>query len=188
MDCKISSELMMKYIDGDASPDEEKLLFQHLEVCRCCSLEFQALKDTISLLDTVDAEDAPEDLEDRVVAHITMIKEKKAHIRSFGITAALVAAAWVGFSLIMLYTPFAEVLAGCFNAFMDLLSTALSSIGAVLSAIVIYLAKILTLGRALDVAVTAIINSYGIILAALVISMAFILKIYGYMFKGVRRY
>lgn len=187
MDCRISSEMMMKYFDGEIGVDDEKLLFQHLESCADCSFEFRELKATFAMLDSVEMEDAPENLEVKVLSSIDEARKSGQRIKKILGVSFVILALWIGFYCLMIYTPFLDTILGCLNSFFEMINYCFAFAGNAVYFLLTSFAKALVLGRALDVVIKAALDSYGLIIAALMLLMAIVLRLYGYMFKIVRR-
>ncbi|GLI50453.1 hypothetical protein TSYNTROOL_05390 [Tepidanaerobacter syntrophicus] len=57
--CKDFSDLIDKYVDGFASPEEKKLLEEHLKVCPNCRREVEELRQTVALTNLVGEVETP---------------------------------------------------------------------------------------------------------------------------------
>lgn len=186
MDCRKSSELMMKYLDGEADYEQERLLFEHLESCGDCRMEFQSLKETFSMLEDMTMEDAPKDIEHNVISRIEEMEETKAKSRWLTLTAVILTA-WMGLTCLVLYTPFLDMLIGCFNSFLDILGHIPVLLENVFCFVVTSVSKLIVLVRAFSMSLKAFVDMNGIIVLAMLVLMAVILRLYGYMLKGARR-
>lgn len=190
MDCKTTSELMMKYFDKEINIEQEKLLFAHMEECEECSLEFGALKDTFLMLEDVEMEDAPLGLEIKVIADIKKQKQRESGIKkwvTFGAVAAIILVGWAGLAGLVVYTPVMTTINECLSIFWYCLKSIVEFAGSILYSALVFGSKSLVIGRALSVVVSAVIDTYSIVIIAMVLSMLIILRVYGFMFKSIRR-
>lgn len=190
MDCKAASELIMKYLDRKITNKEEQLLYEHLDSCEDCSLEFETLKDACMIIEDMGFEEPPFDLEKVVISRIKKEDAAEARIRGWMKGAAVftaIVAGWIGIMCLFLYTPALSILMDCFYNFLSLSSGFLKFAGRIwregLSASV----KLLTVGRAFGVVQRALIGMYSVVIVAMIVLMAVILNLYGYMFKSIRR-
>lgn len=187
MDCRISSEMMMKYFDGEIGVDDEKLLFQHLESCADCSFEFRELKATFSMLEAVEMEDAPDDMEIKVISRIEEAQETDLKSKKILGISFIILASWMGLFCLILYTPFVETILECMNSFFGMISYCLNFAGNALFLLFTSFAKVLVLGRVFDVVMKAVLDNCTITMVVLIPLMAIVIRLYGYMFKIVRR-
>jgi hypothetical protein len=158
-----------------------------LESCSGCSFEFRELKTTFSMLDSVEMEDAPENLEYKVISRIEEAREAGHRVKKMLGISSVILAAWVGLCCLILFTPFLDTILGCMDSFFKMIDYAFISVGNILYSVLIFFARIMVVGRALDSALKSTLDMYGMIIAAMVMLMAIILRLYGYMFKSVRR-
>lgn len=190
MDCKTVSKLMMEYLDGELSSSKEKALFEHLKACECCSMEFQALKETLFMLEEVEMEDAPENLEQMVISSLKSEKHTKPVMgKLIYLIAALLLTlgGWITLTFSVLYTPVVNVFIGCIDVFSYGFTKTAGFVMSILSQGMVLTAKLLVLSKALLVVVESVIDMYSILIMAMILSMLIILKLYGFMFKSVRR-
>ena len=70
MDCQRTSMLMMEFIDGSISREEEESLLKHIEICKACHEEFSLLKETVGLVEDMEEIDPPLEIESLVMGSI----------------------------------------------------------------------------------------------------------------------
>ena len=70
MQCRETSDLMMKYFDNEISEFEKGMLMKHNEKCPECILEFQALESALLEVEALPEFEAPVDLEMKVMERI----------------------------------------------------------------------------------------------------------------------
>lgn len=66
MSCQSFEELMNAHLDGETSPEEEKLLFSHLQDCLSCAQAMNEFKRVKLLVKTLSRLPAPVSLETRI--------------------------------------------------------------------------------------------------------------------------
>lgn len=86
-------ELMHKYLDEEASFEEEKQLREHLPKCPKCQLHFQELKKAIAFVQSTAHVHAPVDFTKNVMAMLPKEKQTVTYKRWFTTHPMLVAAA-----------------------------------------------------------------------------------------------
>lgn len=190
MECGISSELIMKYLDREATKEEEKLLFEHLDSCEDCMEEFNSLKETFVMLGNVELEDPPSNFQEVLLAKIKEEDEEKSKMRAweiYGFTAAGIFISLGALIYLFEYTPIISILGSCFNNLFMLLGGMLGFAIKFMYTALSVGTELLTVGKALGVVQRAIIETHSVLIIAMIISMLVILRVYGYMFKLIRR-
>jgi|GEM_PF-4718940 len=84
MDCKTSSDLMLKSIEKDIDPVQQADLLKHFEVCEACREEFQLLAELNNMLEGLEMLQPSEGFESRVMSSIDhgLYIEKKENRRA----------------------------------------------------------------------------------------------------------
>ena len=94
MDCnKEALELMHKHLDGDITRKEESQLRNHLEVCVECQKHLHELKRTITLIQSAEKMNAPNDFAMKVMQQLPVEKKHVKYMRWFKMHPMLTAAA-----------------------------------------------------------------------------------------------
>lgn len=169
MDCRTASELIMKYMDGEIGYEDEQLLLGHINSCRCCNFEFQSIKKVMLMLNEVEMEEAPEDLEKKVISRIKQEEEAKIRARGWMLGAAaciVLIMGWAVLTYLAVYTPAMDVIKGCFKIFAycvrefaDILAEGWR-MGVTLSA------RLISLGRTMEVVIGDLVNVYNTVIYA----------------------
>ena len=73
MNCKNSEKLIMKYVDGELSEEEAKLLNGHITKCSECKAEFYFYDNMLKSFGNFEEVEAPETFEADVMAKITAL-------------------------------------------------------------------------------------------------------------------
>lgn len=74
MNCRLSSEYMMKSIDGNINDIENAQMRQHMKSCKVCSKEFKELNEIFAFLETESTVEPPQNFEIEVMKKIDMIE------------------------------------------------------------------------------------------------------------------
>ena len=81
MECRLASDLMMKYLDGDIGNDELKTLMNHMDSCNNCREEFSLLKETFDIVENTLDLDIPDSMEKDIMNSIDINKYKKKSLK-----------------------------------------------------------------------------------------------------------
>jgi predicted anti-sigma-YlaC factor YlaD len=180
----------MKYLDGEINIEEEKLLNEHLKLCKECRLEFAALKDTYSMLENVELEEPPDNVEQAVLSQIEREDAARNRIKAWRIGALVLAgilAALAGLIYLFSFTPFVSIMIDNTKNLLFISSGAVRYLERVLYTALAAGAKFLTVGRALSIVQRALIETYSTLIIVMVLSFMIILKFYNHIFKFSRR-
>ncbi|WP_026908805.1 zf-HC2 domain-containing protein [Paucisalibacillus globulus] len=94
MDCnKEALELMHKHLDGDITREEESQLRNHLEVCVECQKHLHELKRTITLIQSAEKLNAPDNFAENLMQQLPVEKKHVKYLRWFKVHPILTAAA-----------------------------------------------------------------------------------------------
>lgn len=181
MDCSAASGLIMKYLDGEATDFESKLLFEHLDGCKSCHLEFKALSDTLSMLGSVKMDEPPENMEESVLTRITAEDRSRGKARLYIMAAAFASSGWGVLMGIFKYTPLPKILGDSLWSIFYFIKDLAPIIGRVLYDGLSGILKFFTIERAVGRAAEAIMWSYSPALLVMIILMALVLLLYDYM-------
>lgn len=190
MNCKRACDYIMKYLDDDLTQEEEKLLFEHLDSCHGCAGEFEELKETISMLHEVKMEDPPVGFDLKVMCRIEveLAREKAlADCKKGGLLLLLSLGAWAALALLFIYTPALEIIVLRIKDFEILLGGAVKFAAFILHKVFLSIMDFLTLGKAMNVAERAILETYSGVFTAAGAVLALILMASRYMFGIIRR-
>jgi anti-sigma factor RsiW len=69
-------ELMHEYLDDEITPDQERILREHLQSCKECEAVFNELKKTIAFVKSVSHMQAPDDFTAKVLSRLPKEKRK----------------------------------------------------------------------------------------------------------------
>ena len=90
-------ELLLKYIDGETTTEESEKINEHLTSCKECQQEYKELKTVLSLFNTLEPMEPPEDLKKSIMAKIRneslpkpWFSSIKSRWISWGATAAVI--------------------------------------------------------------------------------------------------
>jgi Predicted transmembrane transcriptional regulator (anti-sigma factor) len=178
----------MKHLDGEITEDEEETLLRHIDGCEGCRLEFEAMNDTVSLLNDVALEEPPADIENVVISRLVKEKEVRKKHWIWALSAASIIAGWMGIIGLFQFTPAVGILFSCFRNLWYLMRSVLTLGWEMFSSLLTAAAKLLTVGRALGIAESAIVGAYSTMFVFLISLMFIVLALSGYMFKLIRRY
>lgn len=187
MDCTTASKLIMKYLDGEATDFEKKLLYEHVNDCKTCGLEFKALTDTFSALNSVKMEEPPEALEESVITKIIAEDRSREKTRLYILAAAFIISGWAALMSIFKYTPLVDVIVNSFNSILSFIRDLAPIAGSIVYRSFTEVLKLFVIERAVREAGSAIMWAYSPVLTVVIILMAVILLLYDYMFKLIGR-
>lgn len=187
MDCSTASGLIMKYLDGEATDFENRLLSEHIKECKSCRLELKALSDTFSALDSVKMEDAPGTLEETVIGRVLAEDKGKSKTNLWILAAAFAISGWAVLMGIFKFTPIAEVLEKCLDSVLYFTEDFVLIAGSIIYDGFTGIMKLFVLERAVGRAGDAIIGAYSSVFMGMIILMAGALLLYSYMYNLIRR-
>lgn len=190
MDCRTASDYIMKYLDGEINKEQEEILMQHIDSCQDCCYELHSLKQTLLMLDEVEMEDAPESLDEKVMAGIRKVERVRTKLKNWAVGAVaciVLLACWLGMAGIILYTPAVEIAARAYNQFVYGANQLMELLLRILSFGVTVSARIAYLGRAISVLVDDFSRIYNSAIAAIILFMVLISELNMYVQKTVRR-
>lgn len=81
MDCKMSDMLIMKYMDGELSENEAKMLNAHILDCEACRKEFYLYDSMIKEFEAMPEICAPDGFELEVMAKVTALNHNYATVQ-----------------------------------------------------------------------------------------------------------
>lgn len=185
MDCSTVSKLMMEYLDGQIDKEDEILLMKHIEGCADCSFEFQALRETFSIIDQIEMEEPSVSFEEKVMKRVR--EENAALKRSrtiLFITLSLVAviAGWFGIIYAMSGNETGSVFS-IINQAASVFYSIFTFVYRIWYSIIEVLVKILAVGRAMSVVREAVLETYDTLIIAAVALVFAMLKLYDYAYK-----
>lgn len=100
MDCNECIDKLSLYIDHMLNEEEEKALVAHLDLCKTCLREYEALREMVNWLGEIEAPTLPEDFHETLMEHIKKeqkVVPMKAKTFKWHYPAGLVATILVGF-------------------------------------------------------------------------------------------
>lgn len=136
MECSKISDFIMKYIDGDISEVELKMLNRHMLCCEECSRELQILTEMSKCISELPEIEAPAGLEARVMARIKQQRSQASMLNMLMGAAGLLVFAY--YMTIFAILPFFREL-GAFQMILSYGSYFLKLIGEYLMKIIVYL-------------------------------------------------
>lgn len=74
MNCKLSSEYIMKYFDKDVNDIETAHMKQHFKTCKKCSMEFEELSSIFGALENDSIIEPPQDFELNVMEKVNTVE------------------------------------------------------------------------------------------------------------------
>lgn len=187
MECSTVSELIMKYLDGETTDFENRLLSEHVKECKNCRFELKALSDTFSALDSVKMEEPPIEMEEAVIGRILAEDRSKIKTSFWIIAAAFAISGWAALMGIYKFTPIVKVLENCLYSVFYIIEDFISIAGNIIYGGFTGILKLFVLERAVGRAGDAIIGVYSPVLMGMIILMAGALLLYDYMFNLIRR-
>ncbi|SHI39784.1 anti-sigma factor family protein [Lutispora thermophila] len=104
MECSEVSNLIMKYIDGDISEVELKLLNKHILSCESCHEEFQMMTEMIKCINEMPEISPPCDLEEKIMNRINREREASSMVNMLIGAAGMFAFAY--YMIIFVILPF----------------------------------------------------------------------------------
>ena len=100
MNCDTSGKFIMKYMDGDLTPDETEMLNNHVSDCEICRKDFEVYRQLTSAFEASDFRNAlipaPEDFELKVMEAVKALPVKNGENKSESLLFSL----WSLFSLV----------------------------------------------------------------------------------------
>lgn len=70
------SQLLHKYLDGDATEEEKRILYTHVDTCSDCKAHFQELKRAIAFVQSSSHISAPNDFTAQVMGNLPVRKKR----------------------------------------------------------------------------------------------------------------
>jgi predicted anti-sigma-YlaC factor YlaD len=190
MDCKAASDLIMKSLDNEITNEERAVLYGHLDKCRDCSLEYEALKETFSLLESVELEDPPDDLERVVISRIREEDKVKVLNRKWLtmiITILAIAVGWILLACLFLYTPAADIIKIIMSGLLLIAGNLFRIAGNIIRVVLSIATKIWIMGKVFVVVGNAFIEMYNTILITIILFILTMSSFYSYTLKSNRR-
>lgn len=106
----------MEYLDGNISCDREKILRNHLNICKTCKEEFEALESLVKELNSFAQEEPPSNIEKRITEEIK--RQDRATSLLVSVAAFLaIAVSWIGIAMTFKYTPIISIMNKSLNIF-----------------------------------------------------------------------
>ena len=136
MECSKISDFIMKYIDGDISEVELKMLNRHMLYCEDCRREFQILTEMSKCISELPEVEAPASLEAKVMARIKQQRTQSSMLSMLLGAAGLFVFAY--YMAIFAILPFFREL-GTFQMMLSYGNYFLKLIGGYITKIIVYL-------------------------------------------------
>lgn len=136
MECGKMSDLIMKYLDGNISEVELKLLNRHMISCEKCSKEFEIMTEISELINELPEISAPADFESKVMHRIKQQKAQTSMVNMLIGAVGLFIFAY--YMILFVIVPFFQE-RGAFQMILGYSSFILNLIGEYITRIIVYL-------------------------------------------------